>query len=213
MKLLRHPKVLLMGACLANFLLSCIFKSCKVNFEGLEHFEKAPDTKTILMLWHNRISMTLQILKKCGGERRYAAFVSNSRDGAFLATMIERYVGGTTIRVPHDLRHEALRSAIKKIKTLDEIVVMTPDGPRGPRYKVKGGIALAARMSGALIVPMTWNASRSWEFNTWDKMLLPKPFSTINVIFGKPIKLGILSLEEESLILQETLEALQSDRY
>lgn len=200
--MLRHPFVIQAAAILANFILRLLYMTCKVRVHGLENIQGKK--KLILMFWHNRITMAPQILTQYTKNQPYTAFVSNSRDGAYLTAMVEAYKHGRTIRVPHDARHEALRKAIRELKERDEIIIMTPDGPRGPRYEVKGGILLAARATKAPIVPMTWKANRYWEFKTWDRMLLPKPFSTIDVFFGEEIpsdKADEVQLKEKLLKL------------
>ena len=67
---------------------------------------------------------------------------------------------------------------IKQLKN-GKVILITPDGPRGPRYWVKPGVAYAAKTTSSHIVPFTWSASHYWQLNTWDRMLIPKPFSKI----------------------------------
>lgn len=158
--------------------------TCKVRIEGLDEFvQTASEGATILMLWHNRLAIAGDILYRYAPQFTYAAFISKSKDAEPLAVLAESYPQGRAIRVAHDARHQALSKAIQHIKG-GEIVVITPDGPRGPRYVIKPGIMLAAKMAAASIMPFTWTADRYWEFNTWDKLRLPKPFTTIVVTFG-----------------------------
>ena len=86
---------------------------------------------------------------------------------------------------------------------------MTPDGPRGPLYKVKPGIAMAAKEAQATIIPLTWDADHFWELKTWDKLKLPKPFTCIRVVLGDPIKVDQdPSLDTLKYRLQCSLESL-----
>ncbi len=64
---------------------------------------------------------------------------------------------------------------------------ITVDGPKGPRHVCKPGIVLIAEQTGAVIVPGTAVGKSYWEFNSWDKFKIPKPFTTIKVVFGDPI--------------------------
>ena len=91
------------------------------------------------------------------------------------------------IRVSHAARHQALKEVIDHLKATREIILFTPDGPRGPAQRVKPGVIMAAQASGAPIIPFSWEASRFWQFKTWDKFLLPKPFTTITVKLGEPV--------------------------
>ena len=64
--------------------------------------------------------------------------------------------------------------------------VLTPDGPRGPRFKFKPGALLLAQMSGRPILPMAYAASRAWLVK-WDKFVIPKPFARIVIAIGEPV--------------------------
>ena len=61
------------------------------------------------------------------------------------------------------------------------------DGPKGPAGTVKPGIVRLAQASGAVIVPFTVEADRAWYFNSWDRFMLPKPFSRVKLQFGDMI--------------------------
>lgn len=192
---------------LGKQLIKLVLSTCKWEVHGLENFTTfASKNKCILMLWHNRLAITSFILYRYAKQFSYTAFVSNSRDGELIDMLVNSYSMGKTIKVPHQSRHEALRTLIKCINSSNEIAIITPDGPRGPKYEVKPGIALAALKTNVSIVPLTWEADHYWELNTWDKLRLPKPFSTIKVSFNQPIQFSKdSSLEEIQSILQSTL--------
>jgi lysophospholipid acyltransferase (LPLAT)-like uncharacterized protein len=63
--------------------------------------------------------------------------------------------------------------------------VVTPDGPKGPRFKFKPGAILLAQMSGRPMLPMAYAASRAWLIQ-WDKFVIPVPFARISIAIGKP---------------------------
>lgn len=167
-----------------------LFKTCRFKIHGLEQFlTSASQNRSILMLWHNRLAVAPTLLTRYASNLTFNALVSNSRDGEPLAILINSYSIGRTIRVSHDARFKALQQAIQHLKSTNEVIVITPDGPRGPRYQMKRGIAAAARLSGAQVIPLTWTATRFWQLNTWDKFMIPQPFSTIDVTIGEPIRL------------------------
>ena len=66
---------------------------------------------------------------------------------------------------------------------------MTVDGPRGPRQKCKPGVVLVARDTGSPILPVVAVANRYWEFNSWDRFKIPKPFTKIVMLYGEPISI------------------------
>jgi lysophospholipid acyltransferase (LPLAT)-like uncharacterized protein len=66
-------------------------------------------------------------------------------------------------------------------------IVITPDGPRGPREIAKSGVAQIALLSGASVVPMAALPSSAWRLNSWDRFCIPKLFAHIDVRFRDPI--------------------------
>ena len=81
---------------------------------------------------------------------------------------------------------------LKKTKLAAHIV----DGPLGPSGKVKAGAIRLAHAADAAIVPFCVYAENGWHFNSWDKFLLPKPFSRVLLRFGKMIKFDKVKDEE-----------------
>lgn len=192
-----------------QLLLRLITWTCDIEIIGLPSFlHVASKHKCILMLWHNRLALVPYTLSTYASHLSYAAFVSKSRDGELVASVAKSYPTANVIYVPHQSRHEALREMINRLEKKREVVLMTPDGPRGPCYKVKPGIAFAAQASSAYVVPWTWTADRCWELNTWDKFRIPKPFSKIQVSFGEPLQVSENDLEANTALLQEALSRL-----
>lgn len=195
-------------------LLKILLRSCRVEIVGAENFlQTAKSKKCILMLWHNRLAMTGEVFLKCAPQFNYTAFVSFSRDGELLSGFVTSYKQGKVVRVPHNARHQALKDLIQTMrKDENHIAIITPDGPRGPRYKVKAGIALAAKALDAAVVPFSWSADRYWQFKTWDKFILPKPFAKVKAYIGLPVILpDHLTRVEESALLEDSLSNICSE--
>ena len=72
-----------------------------------------------------------------------------------------------------------------------------PDGPRGPRYVLQKGVVGLARRAGVPIVPLTFSAPGAIEFKSWDRMKLPRPFSTVTIYAGTPIWIRREETDEE----------------
>jgi len=194
---------------LSKILLHLLFKTCRIHVKGRDQFvELATKEKCILILWHNRIALALFILSQYTPSVAYAALVSGSRDGDILSSMIHSYKNGTTIRVPHIARYKALQDMIRHANQRKGVVIITPDGPRGPCYEIKPGVAIAALETEAHMVCLNWEAKRYWELDTWDKLRLPKPFTSIWVTFENGVSFchaGKPSVEEAQRILKEIL--------
>jgi hypothetical protein len=191
-------------------LVRLILRTCQWEVEGLEEFKRlATSEKCLLMLWHNRLALTPFILYRYAHHFTYAAVVSNSRDGQLIGRVVQSYRTGKTIRVSHQARHQALKEIIACLDKKEAIVIITPDGPRGPIYKVKPGSALAALQTEAYVIPLTWEADRYWTFKTWDQLRLPKPFAKIKVTFGGFLHFSQpseTSLSQAQDILQRTMD-------
>jgi lysophospholipid acyltransferase (LPLAT)-like uncharacterized protein len=198
----------------AKFVVRMLLKTCKVRIHGLQAFVKtAEQHPCILMLWHNKLVLVSEILNAHTSKFIFTAFISKSRDGDPLARLAESYKRGRAMRVPHNARHHALSQLVNAVKNKGEIAIITPDGPRGPKHIVKPGIILAARETEAHLFPFSWQAKRFWQLKTWDEMKIPKPFTTIDVSFGKPVILSRndpYDYEKEAALLKDVLSNFYS---
>jgi lysophospholipid acyltransferase (LPLAT)-like uncharacterized protein len=106
-------------------------------------------------------------------------------DGEIGAMLVQR-AGGYVIRGSStSTGARALRDYYEALVKEGVSPVITPDGPRGPRFEFKPGAILLAQMSGRPILPMAYAASRAWLIK-WDKFVLPVPFSRIVIAVGAP---------------------------
>lgn len=196
----------------AKICVRVLLRTCRFEIHGLDHFiATAAQSPCILMLWHNRLVIVAEILSRFAPQFIYTAFVSNSRDGQSLSLLALSYKIGRVLRVPHNARPRALNQMIVRLKNHREIILITPDGPRGPCYVVKPGVVVAARETSAKVIPFSWEADRVWELSTWDKMMIPKPFSTIKITFGNSISIPKnkkSNLEKEIAFFQLSLQNL-----
>lgn len=119
---------------------------------------------------------------------RMATVVSDSRDGELIAQVLER-VGYATARGSSTRGGLKALLALKRHMEKGLLGVLTVDGPRGPRHKVKDGAVFLAHRSGALLIPVRSRLSCGYEFSrSWDRFQLPLPFSRCRVNFGPPLE-------------------------
>jgi len=113
--------------------------------------------------------------------------ISQSGDGEIVAGVAER-TGWNTVRgsSSRDGRG-ALKTMIANLKK-SKLAAHIVDGPKGPSGKVKAGVIRLAYATDAVIVPFSVSAEKAWYFDSWDKFLLPKPFSKVLLRFEKMIK-------------------------
>ncbi len=145
--------------------------------------------------------------------RRYpgVVMVSRSYDGEIIDRSIRR-MGYDTVRGSSSKGgKEALVEMIEQIKQRNYCSGLAVDAPRGPSRKVKMGIVIVGRETGQPVVPLVSWATRQIQFKSWDSMILPLPFSTIVMSFGKPtfIPLGLSNDEYEKIRLDIEEEMLR----
>lgn len=136
----------------------------------------------IFALWHNTLMLPLGH-ESCRGTM---ALVSPGRDGEFATRVIAHFgvgaVRGSSSRQSTAALHHILH-AVGPGRTFS----ITPDGPRGPRYRFQPGAAWLAARSGLPVVPLGIALTRAWKLRSWDRFRIPKPFSHMHLVFGKPI--------------------------
>ncbi len=189
-----------------------VLKTSKVQLWGIEQYYKnVRKHPAIIMLWHNRIVLCPNFFGEYMDRTlNYTAYVSKSRDGEWLALATESYPNGYTIRVPKFDKHQSLRQFVKTLKK--SVLLITPDGPIGPIYKIKPGVIVAAQLAKAQIFPFSWSATKYWKLPTWDNMIIPKPFGKIVIGFGDPFlveKSDEKSLEETTAYAEQKLTEFQ----
>ncbi len=176
----------------------------RINWHILERLHR-DGTPYILALWHTNILSAIYYL----GCFRLPVLISRSRDGDDINWIAERF-GFEGLRGSASQGGAvALRQALR-VLAQGRPVLITPDGPRGPRYELKPGLVGLARKRGVPIVPVFFSALRRWEFRSWDRTKLPKPFARTVVLVGDPLWLqGDATPEEvQTQQVQDTLRTL-----
>jgi lysophospholipid acyltransferase (LPLAT)-like uncharacterized protein len=150
------------------------------------HFERylelrARGVPILFSLWHGRMFLPIQAHRHQG----IVTMASQSEDGEIIARWLEkngyRVVRGSTSRGGG----EALRQMVRQVRS-GRHAALTVDGPKGPPRVVQPGVLQLARLTGAWILPITYSSARPRFFQSWDRYLLPKPFSRNVVAYGEP---------------------------
>ncbi len=153
----------------------------QVNRESVDRLWRQGDN-IIACFWHGRLLAMPFVYRGSGAK----VLISRHRDGEFIARVI-RYFGLGTVRGSYRKGSVSqVREMLAELKDGTDIAI-TPDGPKGPRYRMKQGIVELARLSRRPIVPVTYGASRRKLFDSWDRFLLPYPFSRVFFLWGDPI--------------------------
>lgn len=190
---------------LYKFFVGMIVSTCRVKVHGLNTFiETSKKGRCALIFWHDRLGIMPAILNKAAPELEYLAVLSGSRDGRILGKLATSYKQCSALYVPHDTPQVALKKILEEAGCSKKVLVLTPDGPRGPRHVLKPGIAVIALRMGTAVVPLHWKSSKQWNLNSWDRMAFPKPFSSIDVFLDQPLAF------DSRKNLSEVVETLQT---
>jgi lysophospholipid acyltransferase (LPLAT)-like uncharacterized protein len=137
---------------------------------------------------------------------------SNSYDGEYMGRIIRKF---GFVAVKGSSSRNAVRALLGLRRALQEgwTVAFSLDGPRGPRYKVKPGPVALARSSGVPLTMFHVAVENAWILNTWDRLIIPKPFSRTLLRFGKmiavPENATDADLERYQQALQDSLDRVR----
>jgi len=161
----------------------------------------------VYVLWHGRLLPCSYFYRGLG----FGTLISRNRDGDYVTRMIEGW-GYRVIRGSSSRGAAGAQLAIVRALAEGTPVALTPDGPRGPRQKMKLGPLRAAQKAGVPIVPVAAGATSAWYFGRWDRFMVPKPFTWIPVAIGPPVTLppdaSATELGEIAVTIERDLDEL-----
>ena len=178
--------------------MSLLAHTMRWRVEGIEHMHKLWDSPQgwVAATWHSRILLMpyAQIKKRPKWPRppRPATLmVSPSKDGEFTkraGTLLGLHIirGSSSGRSDKSKRGVSAARESMEVMKKGGCIVMTIDGPKGPRYGVQPGVIKIAQATGAEIIPIHIRYGAAWRLKTWDRFVIPKPFSRVSVVFDKP---------------------------
>ena len=189
--------LLFLASWIGPLLIYILGMTLKIEWVGEENLDilRKEKKSVIYAFWHGRMLIFTYSHRK----QKIHVLISQHKDGEFIARII-RNLGFVSVR------GSTTRGGSKAIFEMCEKttsgfdVAITPDGPKGPGFEVHPGIIYIAQRSGMPIVPITNSAKNRWNLATWDRFLIPKPFSKVVIMLGKPI---CVPLEATSKELEE----------
>lgn len=142
----------------------------------------------IYCIWHNRLALCMKLYLAFGRRRNQSAglagLVSASKDGAFLAAILERF-GVQPVRGSSSRRGAQALLELSSWADRGYDLAITPDGPRGPRYVVAEGAVMLGQITSRPLVPVSYNLDWKIQLKSWDGFLIPLPFSRCEVTAGR----------------------------
>jgi lysophospholipid acyltransferase (LPLAT)-like uncharacterized protein len=221
-RLLKSQAAQLAAARLLGLYLELALRSTRWTVEGVENL--APYLSggaVIVAAWHERLplipALWMRSRRKHPG-RQVAALASRHRDGRFLGSLLERF----GVRIVHGSTESLTKAGRRRdrggaagvralLAALAEgaAVVITPDGPRGPRRVAAPGVAQLGALAQAPVLPVSGQVRWRITLRSWDQMVLPLPFGRGGLVCGKPI---LVAEAAASLGQIETAMSAAADR-
>jgi lysophospholipid acyltransferase (LPLAT)-like uncharacterized protein len=163
--------------------LAVLRASLRVELLNRRHYAdlKASRVPILFALWHGRMFLPIEAHRNEG----IVTMASKSGDGHIITRWLENngylVTRGSTTRGGS----EALRRMVRQVRG-GHNVALTVDGPRGPARVVQAGVVRLAQMTKAWILPISFSSSWPLFLTSWDRQLVPKPFSRNVVAYGEP---------------------------
>lgn len=204
MKRFLHAYVIPPLACALIYVISATLRVTEAGKDMEDELEKEGGP-IIYTFWHGRLFYYPYYYKR---RERYRILVSPSVDGEIIARTLALFGFGIT----RGSSFKNSRAALRELKrSLDEgySTVLIADGSRGPRHALQPGALMLAKLTGRPALPMTVSFSSYWTINSWDRLIIPKPFAKAVVIYGPPVRVdggcGAEELEAKRRELENTL--------
>jgi lysophospholipid acyltransferase (LPLAT)-like uncharacterized protein len=173
---------------LASLILEILWWTCRIRFVGLDrlHALVREHGAVVPVCWHQHLLLCARFLVSSKVAPMKPGFmISPSVDGE-APSMLARFYGATVVRGSGT--YSGLRAVRGAHQSLQEGIslTVTPDGPRGPRFKFKPGAIFAAQISGKPVIPVAYAAKPAFVLKTWDKFIIPVPFGKVCMAIGDP---------------------------
>jgi len=157
---------------------------CRYKVVGGERLYKSLEDgrSAIIALWHGRMLLPVYHFRN----QNISSLVSLHRDGELITRVTTKL--GYVIRrgSPREGGREGFLAMSRDLKS-GRTVSIFPDGPTGPRHKLRDGVLHLARISGAPIFPISFSVSSYWRVGSWDRFMIMKPFSRGVIYIGEPV--------------------------
>ena len=168
------------------------------------HFIDQPiEGQCMAVTWHAELFISPQVYRKLRKKQKTSAIIAQHFDGELIARAFS-FLNISPLR--GSSRRGAKTVLIAAIKALKEgnSIMISPDGPKGPRYSMSdGAVSLALRSKLPLMV-VNYAPSRYWRLKSWDKFVIPKPFSRLD-IYHQVVTIDGLEKEEAKKHLEKQM--------
>jgi len=157
----------------------------------------------VVVCWHGELLCSPQAYRKFHPAQKASGIISRHFDGEIIARILG-YFGIRPLRGSSSKgAKQVLLEAFRALKEGDDLLV-TPDGPRGPRHEISQGAIALAMKAGLPIMAVNYIPSSYWQLGSWDKFVIPKPFARLD-FYITVISVEGMDKEEATRYLRETM--------
>ena len=188
----QSPTVVAAAGWLGSLYIRLVLATSRWEVRGRAHFDAAVARKggVIGATWHGRLCLAPYWMPP---GRRTVGMISANRDGEVIARVLARFGVGAVRGSSYDRVKGRDKGGAKALVDAEaelawgSVLVITPDGPRGPRMRVQPGTAQLAVRTRTPVYPMTFSVRRARQLKSWDRFLLPYPFNRGVQMMGPPL--------------------------
>ena len=177
-----------------------------VDEHGVLHQPLGP---VLLCLWHNRLAISMRAWERFGIPHIHSAglvaLISASHDGGVLARTL-KYFHVEAVRGSSSRRGAQALLELTSWTEKNYTIAITPDGPRGPRYKIHDGIVALSQLSALPILPVSTHVNWKLCLRSWDRFQIPLPFARCEVRIGQLLVVPREASDEIRAELKRDLE-------
>ena len=203
------------AAWLAYLIVETMWRTCRLRFVNLDRLTTLVREQgaVVPVFWHQHLLMCARFIADPRAELKTGFMISPSVDGQ-APTMLAELYGA------HVVRGSGSYTGMRAVRGVYTAIVkegispgITPDGPRGPRFKFKAGAIFTAQISGKAVVPIAYAAKPAWILRTWDKFIIPPPFARVVIAIGEPYFPAKKLDDEQMAAAQRELERRMLETY
>ena len=203
------------AALLTFAILELLWRTSRLRITGLDHLATLlrEQGAVVPVFWHQHLLMCARFVVDRRSGLKAGFMISPSVDGQ-APTMLAGLYGA------HVVRGSGSYTGVRAVRGVYQAIVkegispgITPDGPRGPRFKFKPGAIFTAQISRKAVVPLAYAAKPAWLLRTWDKFVIPVPFAKVSIAVGEPYFPPHKMNDEQMAEAQRELERRMHETY
>ncbi len=166
--------------------------------------DNVPPEPFIMASWHGDLLFQPYLYFKLRKKPNVSIVISEHFDGQIIARIVSymrlKTIHGSSTRSGA----KVLIAALKTLKNGGDIGI-TPDGPKGPRHEVADGIVVMAQKTGSKIIVFSCVPKDYWQFKSWDRFTIPKPFTRLDFYASEPLDVTGMTMHDAKALIKETL--------